>query len=259
MNRKLIIILLVLFCNSAKAQIFTAYAGYNFGTFKNKSFNTFADSYNAYFAGQQTKELSKFSTGSGYNFGFGLFITKNFGFSMNILRYTGHASSELETGKRHFKNRIKSAMFGFPVRFSRLTIHPKLGIANSDILAYFEYKDGTISRGGDKLINGMYMAFGFSGEIAVEINILKLKYLSLDICGAVGGVTGSGEGTEWSWGRKFTVLTAMYADGLPLDFAAWSESANNMSFDYNGKYVENNAKYINAFINLRFALGQHEE
>lgn len=254
----------MLFSSVGRTQMLDVYGGFNFGTFRNKSFNTFVDSYNSYNSsfGTVEKELKPFHTCRGLNFDVAVypFNDMGIGFSYNIMRLRAHTSAELSTGTRHVEQLVRCPLnFGFPIKLGPIVIHPKMGVTNSDFLVYYEYKDGSMSYGGEKLLNGKYSGFGFIGELSLEIDVAPLDWpVAISVGGSWTGCKAISENTEWNWARSFT--PTYYPSGLPLDYAQWQTTTAAINYtDYDAGYANGNFMSFYLFINLKLRLGNDFE
>ena len=255
---KKIIFALLLFPSLCFSQGFVLYGGPLYGNYSNKYFNQFVDSYNNYSSGSGlTRSLSPWGSAIGYDVGASFYLIKNLGFSFGFTGFSATSVAEFNDGsKRHFKNSVFSPLiFGIPMRIWRFNIHPKMGFAKCLLESYYEYPDGTISYGKDKLLNGVYTTFDFCGEITLSFDILDLDHLKLEAGVSAFGMPGKVETyQDWDWGRSLDVNG--YPDGLPLDYAAWN--SDPFSYDVTA-YVHPRAKFYYAFVNLRYHFKSDEE
>ncbi|HEY6162988.1 MAG TPA: hypothetical protein VI112_17285 [Bacteroidia bacterium] len=255
---KKIIFALLFFPSLCFSQGFVLYGGPLYGNYSNKYFNQFAESYNNYNAGSGVKTpLKPWGSALGYDIGAAFYLVKGVGFSLGFLGYSAHSVAEFnDGGKRHFKNSVFSPfIFGIPIHFWRISIHPKMGLANCVIDSYYEYPDGTISYGKDKLLNGVYKTFDFCGEITFSVDVITLEHLKLEVGVSAFGMPGKVETyDDGDWGRNLDING--YPEGLPLDYGAWN--SDPFSYDVTA-YVHPRSKIYYAFVNLRYHFKSDDE
>ena len=249
-------------CGSALAQdeapsyednygVYFAYLG---GTLSNKSFEQFAASYTDYQASTGTviKGMSGFGYASGYQLGVKIFFV-----SLNYLNIQATGTCEFSNGKRHFRNSMFTPLnIGFPLSLlkNRFSFHPKIGVANSRIEAYFEYPDGTISYGNETLMSGIFhtpiFSYYFGLDVAYKQKITPSHYLELGF--SLNAMTGKKSFyQDFSHGRVYSI-DANYNDQLPLDVAAYF---NTNSYDYliSGKgYVNAANRAVQIYVSYIF-------
>ena len=266
MKRIFCTILIIVITNCLSAQsIIDVYGGFNFGAFKNKSFNEFADSYNAY-VGSTNSLVSEFKplrTASGFNIGIAGYVYAvdglAVGISYNFMKLHAKSTAELTYGKRHIEQLVSCPFnFGFPIKYGMIVFHPKLGVTNSDFAVYMEYADGTISYGGEKQLNGQYSSFGFIGDISLEVDLApEDSPIALNVGFSVTMGGGFSESTEWNWARSFT--SDYYPMGLPLDYESWQTTADSGDYTaYTNGYADGRFVSYNFFINAKFRIGSHD-
>jgi hypothetical protein len=236
------------------------YGGANFGTFRNKSFNTFAESYNTYLNAIGTeliKELKPFGTCRGYNAGIAIYpLPVGIGFSYNINHFRSHSFAELSSGKRHVEQIVNSPFnFGFPIKAGPIVFHPKFGVTRSDFKVYMEYSDGNISYGGEKLLNGVYHGFGFIGDFSIEFDLApEDSPIALSFGGSITAGKAIYENSSGNWARTFT--PTYYPDGLPLDYTQWQTTTATINYtDYDAGYADGRFLALSFFINVKLKLG----
>ena len=254
--KKLILLLFFvpLFC---KAQLII-YGGPLYGFYGNKSFNQFATSYNTYLTTNNvgiSKELKPFNTARGYNFGVGAFITEGLGFSFGFVHFASSTKAEFTDGSsRHFTNTINTPLtFGMMFKGGPVTFHPKFGFAKALIESYYEYPDGTISYGKDKILNGVFTTWDFFGELNLSIDLISTDFLLVDIgASAYGMPSKRNTYTDWNWGKSLN-YTGTYPTGLPIDYVEWS-NAGLGNYDVE-KYVHPKSHFYYVFANVKLFIG----
>ncbi len=258
MKKITLLFILFLLISVSKAQYrFELYGGIHYGTFGNKSFTGFKDSYNAYYSSRGIiKELNTFKTGQGYQFGGVVNLSPELGFSYSVFNYTGKAVAQFDIGKRHFEQKVKAPiLLGFHIGGSKLSFVTKLGIANTAITSYYEYEDGTLSYGKDKTLNGIYISWGFMTEFYFEYRVFQIEKLhTLFVVG--GGFSKQykfGFAQDWNDPRRFD-LAGPYPDGLPLDFEQYQNDVANFEI-YKGEYTQAMMNSFNVYVQLRIGLG----
>lgn len=258
MKKIISLFILFQFMFAANAQYMVElYGGLHYGTFSNKSFTEFKNSYNAYYSTRGiVKELNTFKTGQGYQFGAIVNISPELGFSYSIFNYTGKSFAQFDIGKRHFDQKvIAPILIGFHIGGSKISFVTKLGIANTAITSYYEYEDGTISYGKDKTLNGIYKSWGFMTEFYFEYRVLQIDKLRtvLMVGGGFSKQYKFGFAQDWNDPRRFDIADD-YPDGLPLDYEQYQNDVANFEI-YKGEYTKAMMNSFNAYVQLRIGLG----
>jgi len=220
--------------SSAQNTMVELYGSGKLGYTKGKSFQKFVDSYNRLNIDNQTKLLN-FGFTSGYAFGCNLFFNKgNSGSSASIYmgyyqhRVSSTASSQTNnfiTREFRLKQNTYGADFGFGKsnKVNGMYGFFSIDVANVNIIADIRYRDGYRSNGNERLLNGVYNAFGFSSSVGIR---------AFHFFGPVG-IHGS-----MRWTPIFgpdTFDDYMTDKRLPEDWESYFNSGG--SGNYNGKYV----------------------
>lgn len=248
----------------AHAQIaFEFYGGPSFGTFKSKSFNTFASSYNtANTSSGLTKEMKPLRFGSGYQFGAAIWLRGEVGLSTDVHHVSARTSAEFADGTKRLIHYYETVPVDFGVVFGKID-HFKFrlhaGLANEGIESGTEYPDGTVSYGKDRALNGVMRAFGFYGGLDFSAKIRLTDFAALELGLSFDGVAGKNElFNDWNWGKSLDL--SMPPTGLPLDVNAFfaDRAAGTIDYPIDG-YVNASNHMFQVFANLNFTIGKKDE
>lgn len=212
-----------------KSSKISFYGGGAAGFLIHSSFGNFVDSYNLYNGSSGVNiledELKNFGTAYGYRYGIRMVLPVGIGFSFNYERMYSHTSVGIKTNyRRHFKHITNTPTLGFVFQKENLRFQYNIGFCTPIIECSYEYPDGTISTGKERLLNGIYK--GFSACMNFELAFRKSlgNHLHAE-AGAQLTLFGMGTYTESNWERSLVYASNygfIYPTALPTDYASYA-------------------------------------
>ncbi|MCK6638884.1 MAG: hypothetical protein L6Q81_02275 [Bacteroidia bacterium] len=215
-----------------KASKLSIYGGGATSLMIHGSFGDFVDSYNSYNGSSGVnileEDLKNFRFAYGYRYGVRLILPMGVGFSFNYERLYSHTSVGIKTdNRRHFRHITNTPTMGFILDKPKFRFQYNIGFCLPIIESYYEYPDGTISTGKERLLNGVYK--GVSACMNFEIAYKKTlsDHLQLE-AGAQLNMFAMGEYIESNWERSLVYVSNygfVYPTALPTDYAAYSSTS----------------------------------
>lgn len=238
-----------------KASKLSFYGGGAASMMIHSSFGDFVKSYNAYNGSSGVnileEDLKNFRFAYGYRYGVRLVLPMGIGFSFNYERLYSHTSVGIKTdNRRHFRHITNTPTMGFIFDKSKFRFQYNIGFCLPIIESSYEYPDGTISTGKERLLNGIYK--GFSACMNFELAYKKPlgDHLQFE-AGAQLTMFGMGEYTESNWERSIVYVSNygyVYPTALPTDYASYSSTSWDQYNEEN--IVKANAIMPGVFIQL---------
>ncbi|MBU0486932.1 MAG: hypothetical protein KKA07_09080 [Bacteroidetes bacterium] len=256
----LISVSLLCFCSAHSQLGFSA--GLRTGFVNSPDFRTFANSYNQVMVDDISKKLGGFSPSFGWTINADFRISSLFtGMRLNRIG-GGKAIVEYKnTSKRHFLFHqnlfVAETGVGFGEGGSLVAITAGLVVGTDYIESYFEYPDGTISYGKDKLLNGVYQDSHFGYLVCLHLGIPIGETISA-YCNAeylFGGAGGSSKSTlDDAHNDKKMDGAFSWAEGLPLDYEEYLLNDPNFEYDVE-KYVRGTINGLRLEVGIRIQIG----
>lgn len=233
--------------------------GFRSGKVSSKSLDEFTNTFNAYHQSIITEPLDDL----GMTYGWGAGMDYEVGGFFGALRFSDVKANTQVTynsgGIRHFdlSQFMSTVTCGFGKNLEEFAFHLGVGMAvGKDVItSYYEYADGTMSIGKDKILNGVYegLHFSYVADLTAAVGLGGgfMIYAHLDyLFGSFAKLDFTMD--EWHWDKS---LDAYYhtPEGLPLDYAEWMALQGTFTYPVD-KFVKTDMNGLRFEVGLRYQL-----
>ncbi|MCX6352482.1 MAG: hypothetical protein NTX03_11575 [Bacteroidetes bacterium] len=189
-------LLTIMFAKEATSQqaVVHLFGGAGYVYTNNKTFVAFKKVYAAAFDSIKAQDWHTTTAPYYFNIGFSMGITHFIGLSIEYYQ-TFHKetfSLNMPEGKefRHIETSYTTP-FNFALWIASKKndnlVNIRFGLVNAALRTYFEYPDGTISYGKEKILNGVYTANGLFAGIDYNIKLYQYKTHAMFLVAGING------------------------------------------------------------------------
>ncbi len=167
----------------AQASLFQGFSmDFSTGWYQSKSWNHWKAYYNSVNAGELKKDMSGFRPAVGFELGYNFCIAVrgiawyspiryNYGRATATAKFKDGTARIMQLEKRTFYMPIGLGAFNVSGNgFGGVFFSIPVGMSVYRLNSAYEYRDGTVSYGGDKGLNGIYR--GYDGKIGADISLM---------------------------------------------------------------------------------------